>query len=117
MIYIKKSKEGRGYYTNVKSTTKEGKEIHSFFDIGFKKGTEPLGAEYNGELYLVDSQGGKRKAFFNCYLKNGVPTVGLMLLDVEYPEEPPLVRMVKEERKEEPKPTTLSIETEELPFY
>lgn len=106
-MYINKNKKGYGYYSTVKSKDKKGEEIVGFLSVNFKQGTEPDGESYKGDLFLIDEDGLKRKAFFHAFKRaDGTPSVGLMLLEAEADELEQRQEAVIEE-----------IRADDLPFF
>jgi len=112
-MYINKNKKGYGYYSTVKSKDKHGEEITGFLSVNFKQGKEPLGESYKGELYFIDEDGLKRKAFFHSFKRgDGTPSVGLMLMGTEADE---LSYKEKEQRQQEI--IIEEIRADDLPFF
>jgi hypothetical protein len=108
-MYINKNKNGYGYFSTVKSKDKKGEEIVGFLSVNFKQGTEPDGESYKGDLFLIDEDGLKRKAFFHAFKRaDGTPSVGLMLMGTEADE-------LKEQSKQ--KVIIEEIKADDLPFF
>lgn len=112
-MYINKNKKGYGYYSTVKSKDKKGEEIVGFLSVNFKQGTEPDGESYKGDLFLIDEDGLKRKAFFHAFKRaDGTPSVGLMLMDAEADE-----LTYKEQEQNKQKVIIEEIKADDLPFF
>lgn len=105
-MYINKSSKGYGYFSTVKSKSKNGEEVTGYLNVNFKQGTEPEEDSIKGELYFMGENGEKRKAFFNAFKKNdGSTAVGLFLLGPEGTGSVPMGFKVEE------------IKADDLPFY
>ena len=122
---IFKDKYGN-WETTAHFTTPSGKQIKNYQEIGFKKGSEPVGEEYEAELVLRGKDGTERPCFFSGYLKkNEIIVTKLVVL---------MPNKFGEPKEEKPKEVQMSltgtrdtvdghiddeliIDTEALPFY
>lgn len=109
-MYLNRSKNGFGWYSNIKTKDAGGNELSHYLQVSFKKGCEPTDSEltngaYEGELYFIDKQGHKRKVFPIVKEYNGLKYFEFKLLESDAPKES---KMFGGENRVEP---------EELPFY
>ena len=90
-----------GYSTSAHFTTPSGAQVKNYLEVGFKKGSEPVGDELEGELIIRQADGTERPCFMSGYQKKTGENV--MKLVVLMPSK------FGEPKKEEPKNVQTSL--------
>lgn len=124
MLFLNKSNSGYGWYIKVPLKDRDGnvlkdkygKEMCGFMNFSFKKDDEPtnLGrfGSYEGDLYFIDKDGNKRKAYPIAHEYNGKISVELKLLE---PNKEYDTKNFGGDRADMGE--SINIEQDELPFY
>ena len=60
--------------------TQTGAPVKNYLEVGFKKGSEPAGDSYEGELILRSPDGTERPCFFSGYKKKNDEIVTKMVV-------------------------------------
>lgn len=66
--------------TTAHFTTPTGAQVKNYLEVAFKKGSEPVGNDYDGELILRSPDGTERPCFFSGYKKKTGETVMKMVV-------------------------------------
>lgn len=113
-MFLNRNQRGYGWYSKVVSKDlNTNAERLGYINFTFKKGCEPTNlnekGSYEGELYFIDKQGNKRKAFPIVNEYNGLTRIDFKLLEVEDTSN------FGGDRSDSVK--SLNLEPNDLPFY